>query len=290
MKYVVLFSGGQDSTTCLYWAVQAAEGRRGDVLALSVNYGQKHAIELEAAAKIASIAGVRHEVIELPAGVLAGKSPLLPGGDQLEIYEDAAHMTSKIGDRIEHTFVPLRNLLFMVLAANRAAVLGAKHIVAGICEADTANYPDCRQVYANATEDAIFYAMGADRLDGPPRVKLVAPLLKLNKAETVRLAKRLPGCYDALAYSHTAYDGKYPPVGQDHASLLRASGFLEASTPDPLVVRAWAEGKMELPGTSNYDVVRRLFDGGPMPAIGWENHVYTVADAVSALSASEIAW
>jgi len=81
---------------------------------------------------------------------------------------------------------------------------------------------------------------------------IVTPLMDLTKSESIYLAQTLDGCMEALAYSHTAYDGKYPPTSKDHASTLRAQGFLEAGVPDPLVVRAWKEKRMDLPETENY--------------------------------------
>jgi len=88
------------------------------------------------------------------------------------------------------------------------------------------------------------------------RFQIHAPLMGLSKAETVMLAYKLPGCWDALAYTHTSYDGKYPPIDMNHSNVLRAHGFETAGLPDPLVVRAWREGLMALPMTQNYDCVR----------------------------------
>ena len=88
------------------------------------------------------------------------------------------------------------------------------------------------------------------------RYTVHAPLLKLDKSETVKLAHELPGCWEALAYTHTSYDGKYPPTDRNHSNLLRAAGFEKAGLPDPLVVRAHQEGFMELPNTHNYDAIR----------------------------------
>jgi 7-cyano-7-deazaguanine synthase len=251
---LVILSGGQDSTTCLFWAKQKFR----HLHTVSFNYGQKHKAELIAAAKIANMAGCRsHEVIFMPC-LLRSTSPLLNPKASLETYESFAEMDRIIGDRVELTFVPLRNLLFLVVAANRAVALGCTDLVVGVCQSDNANYPDCRAVFVDAAERAMRYALGDDRADhaGRAPLRVHTPLMHLTKAETVRLAEKLPGCMEALAYSHTAYDGQYPPVSKDHASVLRAHGFEEAGIPDPLVVRAWKEGLMALPDTPNYDELR----------------------------------
>ena len=78
------------------------------------------------------------------------------------------------------------------------------------------------------------------------------PLINKSKAETVKIAHQIPECWEALAYSHTSYDGKYPPTDMNHANVLRADGFEKAGLPDPLVLRAVDEGLMELPETDNY--------------------------------------
>ena len=83
-------------------------------------------------------------------------------------------------------------------------------------------------------------------------IELHAPLIDYTKAETVELAHTLPGCWNALKYSHTSYAGDYPPLDKNHASVLRAHGFEKAGLPDPLILRAFDEGLMELPETDNY--------------------------------------
>ena len=246
-KALVVLSGGQDSTTCLFWAKQNFE----EVHAITFNYGQRHAIEIDAARKVAEMAGVTsHEVVDVP-NCLVSVSPLT-SNTELEQYENHAQMESVIGNRVELTFVPMRNVLFLTVAANRAVALGCNTLVTGICQEDNANYPDCTEEFKNAFQHCVQQALGV--LD----FVVEAPLLHFSKAETVHLATRLPGCMDALAYSHTSYDGRYPPTDMNHANVLRAHGFKEAGIADPLVLRAWKEGLMNLPLTSNYNFHRNI--------------------------------
>src|SRR5208283_961974 len=108
---LVVLSGGQDSVTCLFWAKQ----NYSKVEALSFNYGQKHDVELESARKAAALAGVHYEVVDVP-GVLRGDSPLTNPNVELEKYKNYQHMEAVIGDRVEKTFVPMRNAFFLTLA------------------------------------------------------------------------------------------------------------------------------------------------------------------------------
>lgn len=249
-KALVILSGGQDSTTCLFWAKQNYD----EVHAVTFDYGQRHVIELEAAVKVAEMAGVvSHEVIEVP-GILESASPLTSPSEDLERYESPEQMDRVIGDRRELTFVPMRNALFLTIAANRAEALGVTDIVLGVCQMDNANYDDCRSAFLDAAQSYINTALGHDHR-GTPQINLVAPLLYKTKAETVHMARGLPGAWEALAYTHTSYDGKYPPTDMNHANVLRADGFAKAGLPDPLVVRAWREGLMDLPSTPNYEHV-----------------------------------
>jgi 7-cyano-7-deazaguanine synthase len=245
-KALVVLSGGQDSTTCLFWAKQ----QFGEVHAITFDYNQRHRIEIDAARKVAEMAGVAsHEVIEVP-NCLISASPLTSDA-ALEKYESPEQMEAVIGERRELTFVPMRNALFLTIAANRAEALGVPNLVTGVCQMDNANYDDCREVFIRATESYINTALGHDHRGTQP-ITIWAPLLFMTKAETVRLSRTLPGCWEALAYSHTSYDGKYPPTDMNHANVLRAQGFAEAGLPDPLVLRANREGLMDLPDTMNY--------------------------------------
>lgn len=259
MKMLVVLSGGQDSTTCLFWAknrlaeIEAHYAERGlptgscELHAITFNYGQRHALEIEAACRIAALACVdSHEVVDVP-GCLKSASPLVSGND-LERYQNAEQMEQVIGNRVELTFVPMRNTLFLTIAANRAIALGCDKIVTGVCQEDNANYPDCREAYILAMEVAINESLGAKH------VEILTPLMHFSKAETVKLALSLgPDSWGSLAYTHTSYDGKYPPTDMNHSNVLRAKGFEDAGHPDPLVLRAYREGLMKLPSTSNYD-------------------------------------
>ena len=230
-RVVVLLSGGQDSTTCLFQAL--ADGAEY-VMALSIWYGQRHSAELESALHVVEKAREAYpkatieHVVQHMDKVLVGSSPLI-SDNQLGQYDDVEHLPGGV----EPTFVPGRNLLFLTLAANRAASVNATAIVTGVCEEDYGGYYDCRQLFIDAAEVAIAQAFnGTDE-----HIEIITPLMKLSKAETVQLARDLPGCWDALAYSHTCYAGEVPPCGQCHACLLRQRGFDEAEEKDPLLQR-----------------------------------------------------
>lgn len=252
---LVVLSGGQDSTICLGLALQRFPG---DIQAMTFDYGQRHSIELEAAKKVVDHyqtktgRTIRHEIAQLGEDILLGSSPLTDHNQELESYNSFVEMDKIIGDRVEKTFVPMRNALFLTLAANHAVAAGIGNLMTGVCQADNANYPDCREVFIGSMESTINLALGIDEFE------IWVPLMDMTKAESIHLALGIPHAYEALKWSHTAYDGQYPPIGKDHASVLRAHGFEEAGVPDPLVVRAWQEGLMALPETQNYQLFMGL--------------------------------
>lgn len=251
-KAVVVLSGGQDSTTCLFQAV--AQFGRANVHCITFDYAQRHRREIQAAINVAKLMEVAsHEVIQL-GPILKGTSPLTDPDAKLELYESAEQMEATIGKRVELTFVPMRNALFLTIAANRAVVLGCQNIITGVCEADNANYPDCTESFIEGMQDAINEALG----ESPRQRRILTPLINLTKAESIRMMNNLGGI-PYLAFTHTAYDGGYPPVSKDHANTLRAQGFELAGWPDPLVLRAVDEGLMPLPATMNYaDAFRNI--------------------------------
>lgn len=254
MKALVVLSGGQDSTTCLAWAI--ARYGRDNVHAVTFNYGQRHAAELGAARKVAYIAGIaehentfdggilplpvsgRHEIVDIPR-VLVGTSPLVSAQSNVEEYKDAQSLPGGL----EKTFVPMRNTLFLTLAANRAVVLGiaaSDHVVlvTGVSQEDYGGYPDCRQKFISALQYAF-----ATSLDDPqlPTLGISTPLMDLDKHATVNLAMELEKdglpVSKMLSYSHTCYNGQVPPCGKCHACLLREKGFKLAGVEDPLLTR-----------------------------------------------------
>lgn len=249
-KALVILSGGQDSTTCLY----IAKEEYSEVHAITFDYGQRNVIELESAKLVAALAGVKsYEVINVK-DILVSSSPLI-SNNSLETYENYEKMDKIIGNRQELTFVPMRNALFLTVAANRAEVLGAKNLFAGLRQFHNENYDDCRQIFVDNAEKYINTALGHDHR-GTEAIKINNPLMDVSKAMSVDIAHELPGCWEALAYSHTGYDGVFPPTDMNRANVLRAQGFEEAGYPDPLVVRAWHENLMSLPETHNYDLLR----------------------------------
>lgn len=251
MRALVLLSGGQDSTTVLFKALHDGY----DVFCLTLNYGQRHAAELNAACRVYAEATTRYrdqllgqEVLNI-GRILESTSPLV-SDNELEQYPD----WQSLPGGIEKTFVPLRNQLFLTIAANRAVVHRCELIFIGVSQEDYGGYPDCRVPFMTSIGEAIDHG-----LEGVAQVDIEAPLILMRKEETVRLAYGIPGCWEALAFSHTAYDGAYPPTGNDHATLLRAKGFEQAGLPDPLIVRAVKEGLMPLPDTPNYRDVAEQF-------------------------------
>lgn len=225
-KALVLLSGGQDSTTTLYWAKTMFDS----VEVVSINYGQRHATELEAADKIARLAGVSREVLDMPVLSAIGGSALTT---KTELRASGGYVDSAMPEGLPTSFVPGRNLLFLTLAGALAVKRGIKDIVTGVCQTDYSGYPDCRRDFIDDMERTLGAAMPSS--SGPFRIH--TPLMYLTKAETVRLARRLVGCWDALAYSLTCYEGMKPGCGQCPSCELRTRGFVEAGEIDPACPR-----------------------------------------------------
>jgi 7-cyano-7-deazaguanine synthase len=220
---LVIFSGGQDSTTCLYWAKEKFKR----VHAVTFDYGQRHQIEIESAKKIAGLAGMEsHEIVDL-TGMMKTTSPLVDLSSEISQYDSV----NELPGGIEPTFIPCRNILFLTIAANRAVVKGIKDLVIGVSAIDYGGYPDCRPKFIRSMEETLRHGLGME-------INIHTPMIFLSKKDSVLLASKLSGCMEALAYSHTCYEGKFPPCGKCHACLLRMKGFKEAGIKDPLIERA----------------------------------------------------
>ena len=218
---VVVLSGGQDSTTALYWAKE----RFDQVVAISFDYGQRHKIELDSATIIAEMAGVAHEIID--AQYINKLSPSALTRDDIAIAVPDGELPT--------TFVDGRNMFFLSMAAVYAKQLGIATLVTGVCQTDYSGYPDCRREFIDSLEDSLRLALDWD-------VIIATPMMDITKAEEVEMAINLgPECLLALAYSHTCYAGTYPPCGKCPACELRVKGFSDAGIEDPLLVRAGEE-------------------------------------------------
>lgn len=218
-----VLSGGQDSTTCAALACQQYDR----VHAITFDYGQRHAIELESATAIAQAFNLAsHEIIQL-GPILKGTSPLV-SDTPLGQYNS----TEELPGGVEPTFIPGRNILFLTIASNRAAVLGIQDIFMGVCEADFAGYYDCRQVFV----DAMAVAIGEGVWGNPHAFKIHTPLMQLTKAESVNLAMEVLGdrFESIFELTHTCYAGVKGGCGKCHACLIRDRGFTVAGITDPI--------------------------------------------------------
>lgn len=222
-KAVCLLSGGLDSSTCL--ALARRDGF--ECYALSFDYGQRHRIELDAAARVAeSLGAMRHLVVRADLRVF-GHSALT---GEIEVPKGRA--PAEMAAEIPVTYVPARNTVFLSFALAWAEVLGSSDIFIGVNALDYSGYPDCRPEYIEAYERTANLATKAG-VEGRTRLKIHTPLIRLSKAEIVKLGVDL-----SLDFSmtHSCYDpdpsGR--PCGQCDSCLLRRKGFEEAGIADPL--------------------------------------------------------
>ena len=217
-KALVVLSGGQDSTTCLYWAMDRFGHSAVDTV--TFDYGQRHHVELDCAARVAEFAGVPNTC--LPIDTFAAL-----GGDALTDPDVEVASGTDETTGLPNTFVPGRNLIFLTFAAAHAWQRGIRHLVTGVAQTDYSGYPDCREGRITALLHALRLGMESDFC-------IHTPLMHLSKKETVELARDL-GALPAMAHTHTCYNGEQPPCGHCPACELRARGFAEAGVEDPLL-------------------------------------------------------
>ena len=214
---VVLLSGGLDSMVVGGLAREAGY----ELVALTIDYNQRHRVELNAAARIAAVLGVRRHIV-LPLDLTAF------GGSALTA--DIAVPKDGVGPGIPNTYVPARNTIFLSLTLGLAEVSGANDIFIGVNALDYSGYPDCRPEFIDAFQNMAALATKAG-VEGHP-VRINAPLQHMSKADIAREANRL-GLDAGMSWS--CYD---PAPGDQHCGLcdscrLRARGFEEAGLPDP---------------------------------------------------------
>ncbi len=228
---VCLLSGGMDS------AVAAAEAKRQgfEVCALSVRYGQRHAVELNAARRVAGALGLRdHRTVAIDLAAIGGSALT----DAIEVPKDRAldRAIDQPGGDIPVTYVPARNALLLSLALGLAEVIGAFDLFLGVNALDYSGYPDCRPAFLRAFEDLAGVATKAGAT-GQGRFRVHAPLLEMSKRQIVLRAKELGV---DLSLTHSCYDprvdarGRTLACGRCDACQLRLKGFCEAGLTDPI--------------------------------------------------------
>jgi len=213
MKAVVIFSGGQDSTTCLF----LAKNRFAEVEAITFNYGQKHLIELKQSKIICEKANVKQTIIDISFLDQIVESALISNGNVNEINEKG----------LPASFVPNRNQLFITLAHAYAQKIKATHLITGVCETDYSGYPDCRKEFIHAIEKA-------SNLGSDSKISIWTPLMHRSKAEIFQLAEE-QGCFEeVIELSHTCYNGNRfrrnswgYGCGECAACELRSKGYNE---------------------------------------------------------------
>ena len=207
-KALVIFSGGQDSTTCLLQAI--TEYGVQNVETITFQYGQRHSIELEKARWIAQDLGVKQTLLDTSLIKSITHNALMDETAQIEQKDNA----------LPNTFVDGRNALFLLYAAIYAKGQGISDIIAGVCETDFSGYPDCRDVFVKSMNVTLNLAMDY-------AFNLRTPLMYLTKAQTWQLADELGALDYVREHTHTCYQGIEGGCGQCPSCVLRNKGLAE---------------------------------------------------------------
>lgn len=208
-KALVIFSGGQDSTTCLLQAI--ADYGRENVETISFHYGQRHAIELEKAKWITTDLGVKQTIIDTSVIKQTTNNALIDSSQQIQPAQDGNY---------PNTFVDGRNMLFLLLAGCYAKQQGIADIIIGVCETDFSGYPDCRDVFVKSMNVTMNLAMDY-------AFNIITPLMYLTKAQTWALADELGYLDYVQTHTHTCYYGVEGGCGNCPSCLLRDKGLQE---------------------------------------------------------------
>lgn len=204
-KAVVVFSGGQDSTTCLFWAKK----QFAEVELVTFNYGQRHSAEIEVAQQIAEEQGMQHTILDM--SLLNQLAPNALTRSDIEITHEEGELPS--------TFVDGRNLLFLSFASILAKQKGARHIVTGVCETDFSGYPDCRDIFVKSLNVTLNLSMDHQFV-------IHTPLMWIDKAETWKMADELGAFQYIRERTLTCYNGIIGDgCGECPACKLRKAGL-----------------------------------------------------------------
>jgi 7-cyano-7-deazaguanine synthase len=224
-KAVVLVSGGLDSTTCL----ALAKKQGFELYALTLFYGQRHRVELKAARKVCKAYGVRkHLELNVPLTAFGGSSLT-----DRKIKVPKQSTVQAIGKGIPSTYVPARNTVFLSLALAWAEALGAEDIFIGVNALDYSGYPDCRPEFIKSFERLAKLATQKG-VEKKWKLKIHTPLIRMSKAQIIKTGLRLKINY---GLTHSCYDPRPngASCGRCDSCLLRAKGFQEAGSADPLL-------------------------------------------------------
>ncbi|MEW5901465.1 MAG: 7-cyano-7-deazaguanine synthase QueC [Acidobacteriota bacterium] len=226
---LVLFSGGIDSTTALFWARSTYDR----VTALSFDYGQRHRIELVLGRRLTRRLRLAHFTLKVGLRQIGGSS-LTDSSLPLPEFKSA----DEIGPGIPLTYVPFRNGIFLGLASAWAEVRGIRAIICGFNVIDSPNYPDTRPAFVKAMEKAV--NLGTSGSVPGRRIRIIAPFMGLKKSEIIRKGLALGADY---SYSISCYCGQEVPCGKCSSCLLRSRAWKEAGVTDHLLQRLKKEGK-----------------------------------------------
>lgn len=208
-KALVIFSGGQDSTTCLIQAIQQYGQQNVEVI--TFQYGQRHHIELEKAQWIANDLGIKQTVIDTSVIKQTTNNALIDASVKIEENKDQDY---------PNTFVDGRNALFLLLAGIQAKQKSITDIITGVCETDFSGYPDCRDVFIKSMNVTLNLAMDYN-------FNIITPLMYLTKAETWQLADQLGSLDYVKQHTHTCYEGVEGGCGKCPSCILRNNGLEE---------------------------------------------------------------
>lgn len=213
-KALIVFSGGQDSTTCLGWALN----KFNYVETITFDYGQKHKVEIKQAEKIATILNVKNTVLNINAFTQLNDSALI----NCDLDISSSHSTKK---NLPASFVPNRNAIFFTLAHAFAQKQDIDNIIIGVNQTDYSGYPDCREDFILALENSL-------NLGSESNIKFHYPLIHLTKAETFKMSKDENVLDIVINESHTCYNGNHTTksdwgygCGECPACILRKDGW-----------------------------------------------------------------